>query len=188
MLSLISRDWWVFALRGVAAILFGILAIAWPGITLTVLVFLFGAYTFVDGISLLIALARGEADTRRHAWAVAIMGVLGIVASIVTLVFPGITALSLLYLVAFWAIAMGTFQVIAAIALRREIDGEFWMGLGGVMSVVFGIVLIVSPGTGLLALVWLLGAWAIMFGASSLGLAYRLHGIGATQRTPASAS
>jgi uncharacterized membrane protein HdeD (DUF308 family) len=188
MLSLISRDWWVFALRGVAAILFGVLAFAWPGITLTVLVFLFGAYTFADGISLLIALARGEADARSNAWAVGIMGVLGIVASIVTLVWPGITALSLLFLVAVWAITMGVFQVVAAIALRREIEGEFWMGLGGVMSVVFGIVLIVSPGTGFLALVWLLGAWAIAFGASCLGLAYRLHGIDATRRTPVSAS
>jgi uncharacterized membrane protein HdeD (DUF308 family) len=188
MLSLISRDWWVFALRGVAAILFGVLAFVSPGITLTALVYLFGAYAFVDGATLLIALARGEAGARKNAWSVGIMGVLGIVISIVTLVWPGITALSLLFIVAFWAITMGVFQVVAAIALRREIEGEFWMGLGGVMSVVFGIVLIVSPGTGLLALVWLLGAWAIVFGASSLGLAYRLHGIDATRRTPASAS
>jgi uncharacterized membrane protein HdeD (DUF308 family) len=185
MLSLISRDWWIFALRGVAAILFGIVAFASPGITLATLVLLFGAYAFVDGIALLIALARGDAGARRHAWSVGIMGVLGIVASIVTFVWPGITALSLLYLVAVWAITMGVFQVVAAISLRREIEGEFWMGLGGVMSVVFGISLIVSPGTGLVALVWLLGAWAIVFGASSLGLAYRLHGLGATQRKSA---
>jgi uncharacterized membrane protein HdeD (DUF308 family) len=185
MLSLISRDWWIFALRGVAAILFGIVAFASPGITLATLVLLFGAYAFVDGIALLIALARGDAGARRHAWSVGIMGVLGIVASIVTFVWPGITALSLLYLVAVWAITMGVFQVVAAISLRREIEGEFWMGLGGVMSVVFGISLIVSPGTGLVALVWLLGAWAIVFGASSLGLAFRLHGLGATQRKSA---
>ena len=169
MLSLISRDWWVFALRGVAAILFGIMAIASPEITLAALVLLFGAYAFVDGVALLIALARGEAGARRHAWSVGIMGVLGIVASIVTFVWPGITALSLLYIVAFWAIATGVFQTVAAVALRREIEGEFWMGLGGVMSVVFGIFLIVSPGTGLIALVWLVGFWAIVFGASSLG-------------------
>jgi uncharacterized membrane protein HdeD (DUF308 family) len=185
MLSLISRDWWIFALRGVAAILFGVVAFASPGITLATLVLLFGAYAFVDGIALLIALARGDAGARRHAWSVGIMGVLGIVASIVTFVWPGITALSLLYLVAIWAITMGVFQVVTAISLRREIEGEFWMGLGGVMSVVFGISLIVSPGTGLVALVWLLGAWAIVFGASSLGLAYRLHGLGATQRKSA---
>jgi uncharacterized membrane protein HdeD (DUF308 family) len=188
MLSLISRDWWVFALRGIAAILFGILAFASPGITLATLVLLFGAYAFVDGVSLLIALARGDAGARRHAWSVGIMGVLGIVASIVTFVWPGITALTLLYLVAIWAITMGVFQVVAAIALRREIEGEFWMGLGGAMSVVFGILLVVSPGTGLVALVWLVGAWAIVFGASSLGLAYRLHGVDAALRKPTSAS
>lgn len=188
MLNLISRDWWVFALRGVAAILFGIGALVWPGLTLTVLVLLFGAYAFVDGVALLIALARGEAGARRHAWAVGIMGVLGIVASIVTFVWPGITALSLLYLVAFWAITMGAFQVVAAIALRREIEGEFWMGLGGVMSVIFGILLIASPGTGMLALVWMVGFYAILFGVSSLGLAYRLRGIAAAQPKPATAS
>jgi uncharacterized membrane protein HdeD (DUF308 family) len=187
MLNLISRDWWVFALRGVAAILFGVLAFASPGITLATLILLFGAYAFVDGVALLIALARGEAGARRHAWAVGIMGVLGIVASIVTFVWPGVTALSLLYLVAIWAIAMGVFQVVAAIALRREIEGEFWMGLGGVMSVVFGIFLLVSPGTGLLTLVWLLGFWAVVFGFSSLGLAYRLRGIKAALDKPAEA-
>jgi uncharacterized membrane protein HdeD (DUF308 family) len=188
MLTLIARDWWVFALRGVAAILFGIMAIAWPGITLTALILLFGAYAFVDGVALLVALARGERGARRHAWTVGVMGLLGIVASIVTFVWPGITALSLLYLVAFWAIAMGVFQVGAAIALRREIEGEFWMGLGGVISVIFGSLLIVSPGTGLVALVWLLGFWAIAFGASSLGLAYRLHGLASALQKPASAS
>jgi uncharacterized membrane protein HdeD (DUF308 family) len=188
MLSIISRDWWVFALRGVAAILFGVLAFASPGITLATLVLLFGAYAFVDGVSLLIALARGDAGARRHAWSVGIMGVLGIVASIVTFVWPGITALTLLYLVATWAITMGVFQVVAAIALRREIEGEFWMGLGGVMSVVFGVLLVASPGTGLVALVWLVGAWAIVFGASSLALAYRLHSLDAALRKPTSAS
>jgi uncharacterized membrane protein HdeD (DUF308 family) len=188
MLSLVSRDWWVFALRGVAAILFGILAFVSPGITLATLILLFGAYAFVDGVSLLIALARGDAGARRHAWSVGIMGVLGIVASILTFVWPGLTALTLLYVVAIWAITMGVFQVIAAIALRREIDGEFWMGLGGVLSVVFGILLVVSPGTGLVALVWLVGAWAIAFGISSLGLAYRLHGVDAALRKPTSAS
>jgi uncharacterized membrane protein HdeD (DUF308 family) len=117
---------------------FGILAFFWPEATLTVLVFLFGAYVLVDGVSLLVALARGDALARRHAWAVGIMGVLGIVAGIATFLWPDATALSLLYLVALWAIGMGTFQVIAAIQLRREIENEFWMALGGVASVAFG--------------------------------------------------
>ena len=179
MLGLVARDWWVFAIRGVAAIAFGILAFIWPETTLAVLVFLFGAYVLVDGASLLIALIRGDNVARRHAWAVGIMGVLGIVAGVATFAWPGLTALSLLYLVAFWAIAMGTFQVIAAVVLRRELEGEFWMALGGVVSIVFGAFLVAFPGAGLLSLVWLVGIWSVVFGASSLGLAYRLHGLDA---------
>lgn len=178
MLSLISRDWWIFAVRGLAAILFGVMALAWPSATLAVLILLFGAYALVDGIALLISLARGDAVARRHAWTFGIMGVLGIAASVVTFFVPGVTALSLLYIVAVWAIAMGVFQGVAAIALRHEIDGELWMGLGAILSVVFGTLLIVSPGAGLLTLVWIVGFWAIAFGISSLGLAYRLHGLG----------
>jgi len=179
MLGLVSRHWSVFAIRGIAAIVFGILAFIWPVTTLAMLVILFGAYVLVDGVALLVALDRGEALARRHAWAVGVMGVLGIVAGIVTFAWPGLTALSQLYLVAFWALAMGTFQVVAAVALRRELDGEFWMALGGVMSIVFGALLAVFPGEGLLSLVWLVGIWSVAFGVSSLGLAYRLHGINA---------
>ena len=178
MLGLVTRQGWVFAIRGIAAIVFGILALIWPAATLAVLVYLFGAYVFVDGVTLLVALARGDALARRHGWSVGIMGVLGIGAGIFTFTSPGLTALSLLYLVAFWAIAMGTFQVVAAIALRRELDGEFWMAMGGVASIVFGALLIVAPGAGLLSLVWLVGIWSVVFGVSSLGLAYRLHQLG----------
>ena len=177
MLNLVSRDWWVYAVRGVAAILFGTVALVWPGPTLAVLVLMFGAYAFVDGIALLVALARGDALARRHAWATGLSGVLGIVISVATLLWPGITALGLLYLVAIWAISTGILQIVAAIEFRREIDGEIWMILGGVLSIVFGSLLVVFPGTGLLSLVWLVGFYAIVFGFSSLGLAYRLHGI-----------
>jgi uncharacterized membrane protein HdeD (DUF308 family) len=177
MLSLVARDWWVYAVRGVAAILFGILALVWPGPTLTVLVLLFGAYAFVDGVALLVALARGDVLARRHRWTTGLMGVLGIAVSVVTLLWPGITALTLLYLVAIWAIAIGILQIVAAIEFRREIDGEFFVVLGGIFSIVFGGLLVAFPGTGLLALVWLVGFWAELFGLSSLGIAYRLHGI-----------
>jgi uncharacterized membrane protein HdeD (DUF308 family) len=188
MLGLVARDWWVFAIRGIGALVFGILAFVWPQTTLTVLVYLFGAYVLVDGVSLLIALVRGDPVARRHGWAVAIMGVLGIVVGVVTFVAPGLTALSLLYLVAFWAIATGTFQVIAAVALRRELDGEFWMALGGVASIVFGALLVAFPGDGLITLVWLVGIWSVVFGVSSLGLAYRLHAIDAALPAPAAES
>lgn len=176
MLSLIARDWWVFLVRGIAAIVFGLMALVWPAATLLVLVIMFGAYVLVDGVTLLVALIRGDALARRHAWAVGIMGTLGIVAGVLAFAWPDATALTLLWVVAFWAILMGAFQMIAAIALRREIDGEFWMGLGGLGSVVFGAVLMLFPGAGLLSLTWLVGFWAIAFGASSVGLAFRLRG------------
>ena len=175
MLSLVSRDWWVYAVRGIAAILFGIMALIWPAPTLAVLVLLFGAYAFVDGVAMLVALARGDTLARQHKWATGLMGVLGIVAAIVTLVLPGMTALTLLYVVAIWAIAMGSLQIVAAIEFRREIDGEFFMVLGGLLSIAFGGLLVAFPGTGLLSLVWLVGFWAELSGFSSLGIAYRLH-------------
>jgi uncharacterized membrane protein HdeD (DUF308 family) len=177
MLKLVSRDWWVYAVRGVAAILFGTAALVWPGPTLAVLVIMFGAFAFVDGIAMLVALARGDVLARRHAWATGLSGVLGIVIAVATLFWPGITALTLLYLVAFWAISTGILEVAAAIEFRREIKGEIWMILSGVLSIVFGSLLVLFPGTGLLSLVWLVGFYAIVFGCSSLGLAYRLHGI-----------
>jgi uncharacterized membrane protein HdeD (DUF308 family) len=139
----------------------------------------------VDGVALLVALARGDAVARRHARSFGIMGVLGIVVGVITFLWPELTALSLLYLVAFWSIAMGTFQVIAAIALRRELDGEFWMAIGGVASIVFGVLLIAFPGEGLISLVWLVGIWSGVFGVSSLGLAYRLHEIASALPAPA---
>jgi uncharacterized membrane protein HdeD (DUF308 family) len=177
MLSLVSRDWWVYAIRGIAAILFGIMALVWPGPTLAVLVLLFGAYAFVDGVVLLVALARGDVLARSHKWITGIMGALGIAVAIATLIWPGITALTLLYLVAFWAIAMGTLQIVSAIEFRREIDGEFFVVLGGILSIGFGGLLVAFPGAGLLSLVWVVGFWAELFGFSSLGIAYRLHGI-----------
>ncbi|HEY4752122.1 MAG TPA: HdeD family acid-resistance protein [Candidatus Limnocylindrales bacterium] len=177
MLSLVSRDWWVYAIRGIAAIVFGILALVWPGPTLAVLVLLFGAYAFVDGVTLLVALARGDVLARRHKWATALMGALGIIASIVALVWPGMTALTLLYLVAIWAISTGFLQIVAAIEFRREIDGEGWMVLGGILSIVFGGLLVAFPGSGLVTLVWMVGFWAELFGFSSLGVAHRLRGI-----------
>lgn len=175
MLAQMGRYWWVLAVRGIAAILFGALAFVLPELTLTVLVALFAAYLLVDGVMLLVSLIRGDRAARRSVWAVAIMGVLGVVAGIAAFLWPGITALVLLFLVAFWAISMGVFQVVAAIRLRREIEGEFWMALGGLISIAFGVFLVVSPGAGLLSLVWLVGLWAIAFGVTNLVLAWRLR-------------
>lgn len=177
MLAHMARYWWVLAVRGIAAVLFGVLAFVLPELTLAVLVALFAAYLLVDGVMLLVSLVRGDRAARRSVWAVAIMGVLGVVAGIAAFLWPGITALVLLFLVAFWAISMGVFQVVAAIRLRREIEGEFWMALGGIISIAFGVFLLVSPGAGLLSLVWLVGIWAVAFGITNLVLAWRLRSI-----------
>jgi len=177
MLGLITRDWWVYALRGAAAIVFGILALAWPGPALAALVFLFGAYAIVDGASLLIALARGDVLARSHAVATALMGIAGIAFGVAAWVWPDVTALSLLYLVAVWAITVGALQIVSAIEFRRVIHGEGWMAVGGALSILFGAVLIANPGSGLVSLVWLVGLWAIASGAASVAFAVRLRGL-----------
>lgn len=175
MLELLGRNWWILAIRGIVAILFGVLAFVQPGLTLAVLVALLAAYLLVDGASLLISLVRGDPEARRSGWTVGVMGVVGIVAGIAAFVWPGVTALSLLYVAAFWAIFMGVFQIAAAIRLRKEIEGELWLALGGLVSIVFGVLLVVNPGAGLLSLVWLVGIWAVLFGITNLVLAWRLR-------------
>ena len=168
----LARHWWVIGLRGLAAILFGILAFAWPGITLTVLVFLFGAYALVDGVLGIVAAFRGD---EHHRVVLALEGIVGVVAGIVAFAWPLITALVLLYIIAFWAIITGVLEIIAAVRLRRTITNEFGLIIGGILSVVFGVILIVAPGAGALAVVFLIGAYAIIFGITLLGFAWRLR-------------
>ena len=177
MLATMSKNWWLVAIRGIAAIAFGILAFIWPGITLLVLVYLFAAYALVDGISALLAIIRGEPEARRNGWALAIIGIAGIIAAIGTLIYPDITAVVLLNFVAAWAIVSGIFQIAAAVRLRKEIEGELLMALSGVASIAFGALLIVFPGTGLLTLVWLVAAWSIVFGVILVALAWRLRNL-----------
>ena len=171
MVIVLSRNWWTLALRGLFAVLFGIMAFAWPGITLGALVLLYGAYAFADGV-LAIAAALVGRTVGVPWWALLIEGLAGIGVGIITLLWPGITALVLLYLIAFWAVVTGVFEIVAAIRLRKEIRGEWLLALSGVLSVLFGVALIVSPGTGALAVVWLIGTYAIVFGALMIALAF----------------
>ena len=166
----VAERWWAIALRGVAAILLGILAFVWPGLTLVVLVIMLGAYLLVDGVLGLIAGATSRS------WLLLVEGVLGVIAGILTLLWPAITAVVLLVLIAVWAILTGAAELYAAVRLRRLIKNEWLLILGGLASVVFGILLLVRPGAGLLALVWLVGVYAFVFGVLMLGLALRLRG------------
>jgi uncharacterized membrane protein HdeD (DUF308 family) len=181
----LSRTWWMLAVRGVAAVIFGLLALIWPQITLLALVLVFGAYALVDGVFSLVAAARGrELAGGSRGWLI-LEGLLGIAAGIVAIVWPDITALALLWVIAAWAVVTGVLEIVAAIRLRRVLDNEWLLIVAGALSVVFGLILIIWPGSGAIGLVWLIGIYAIAFGIVLLGLALRLRGLGRRLATPA---
>ena len=170
-----AGHWWALALRGVFGILFGLAALVRPGIALGALILLFGAYALVNGAFALVGVFGG---TRRGTprWVLLLEGIVGILAGLFTLMYPGLTALALLYLVAAWAIVTGLAQIATAIRLRQEIRGEWALILGGVLSVLFGLLLAVLPGVGILSLIWLIGAYAIAFGVLMLIAAFMIRG------------
>jgi uncharacterized membrane protein HdeD (DUF308 family) len=172
MLHALARCWWLVLLRGIAAIVFGVLAFIWPGLTLVTLVLLYGAFVLVDGVLALAAAVMGGSMQPR--WWLALIGALGIIVGVLTFIWPGITALVLLVFIAAWSIILGIFQIIGAIRLRKEIDNEWMLILGGALSVLFGVVLLLRPGAGALALIWLIGAYAVVFGVLLVAFALRL--------------
>ncbi|MCW2504615.1 MAG: hypothetical protein JWO79_2899 [Actinomycetia bacterium] len=177
MLEALARNWGAVALRGGVAVLFGVLALVWPGMTVLVLVALFGAYALVDGVTALFTAIRGGPRAMgRRGWLV-LEGIAGLAAGILTLLWPGITAVVLVWLIGGWAVVTGVLEIAAAIRLRKEIEGEWMLILAGIASVFFGVLLIALPGPGALALAWLIGVYAIVFGVLELALALRLRRI-----------
>lgn len=176
MLGMITRNWWTVGLRGVAAILFGVAALVWPGLTLQVLVLLFGAFAMVDGAFTLFWAIDSREHNKRW-WAMALGGLSGIVLGVLTFLWPAVTGLVLLYFIAAWAIVTGVLEIVAAIELRRLITGEWAMVLGGILSIAFGVMMAVFPGAGAVGLVWAIGIYAIAFGILLLVLAFRLRSI-----------
>ncbi len=172
-LEQLGKNWGWIALRGAAAVIFGVLAFAWPGKTVFVLVLFFGAYALVEGIFALIGAFRVR-DRGRPTWTFVAIGLLGIAAGILTFLWPGITAFALLTLIAMWAFFMGIFQIVAAVRLRKEIDHEWLLGLSGVLSVIFGAVMLARPVEGLIAIVWVIATYSVVFGILLLVLAFRL--------------
>jgi uncharacterized membrane protein HdeD (DUF308 family) len=172
MLHSLAANWWALALRGLVAVLFGLLTFFLPGMTLAILVILFGAYALVDGIFNVVAFFR----VASHHWAFLVEGVLGIIAGVITFTWPAITAIVLLYLIAFWAIFTGIFEIIAGIRLRKVITNEWLLLVMGVLSLLFGVLILFAPGLGALAIVLWIGAYALVFGIFLLALAFRLRG------------
>jgi uncharacterized membrane protein HdeD (DUF308 family) len=177
MVRTLAQYWWVILLRGIFAILFGLAAFIWPGPTVAALILLFGAYALVDGIFAVIAGIQQYGERNRW-WAVVLEGVAGIALGVLTFLWPGVTGLVLLYFIAAWALTTGIFEIAAAIRLRKEIEGEWMLILAGAASVLFGLLLILQPGSGALAVIWLIGAYAIVFGILYIILAFRLRGLG----------
>lgn len=174
MLHALAKCWWALLLRGIAAIIFGVLAFTWPGLTLVTLVLLYGAFALVDGVLSLIAAFSGSARPIPTWWLI-VVGLLGIGAGVVTFLWPGITAVLLVMFIGAWALVHGIFEIIGAIQLRKEIDNEWMLILGGVLSVLFGIVVLAAPGAGAVGLVWAIAAYSILFGITFVVLALRLR-------------
>jgi len=172
----LARNWWVLALRGIAGVLFGIGAFVWPGATLAALILVFGAYLFIDGIFAVVA-GIGMRRQMDRWWLLVLEGAAGIILGVLTFRSPDTTALVLLTVIAAWAIVTGIFEIAAAVRLRKLIANEWLMILSGVVSIVFGALLIVQPSAGAIAIIWLLGAYALLFGILTLMLALRVRGM-----------
>lgn len=172
----LARNWGWIVLRGIAAILFGILSFIWPGISLAALVLLFGAYALVDGVLALIAAFKIRFGGKPM-WPLAIVGAFGVAAGICTFMWPGITALVLLSFIAVWALITGLLQIVAAIRLRKVIENEWMFVLSGALSVAFGLLMLIRPGAGALAVIWIIAFYATLYGVFLLLLGLRMKGL-----------
>ena len=177
MLKQLTQNWWAVLLRGAIAILFGALALVWPRLTLEILVLFFGAYVVVDGIFAIIAALTHRSGHDRW-WVLLLEGLVGIGAGIITFLLPTVATLALIYLISIWAIVTGVLEIIAAIGLREEIQGEWLLAIGGSISLILGVLLVIFPSAGEVTIIWLIGAYAILFGALLLGLGLRLRKLG----------
>jgi uncharacterized membrane protein HdeD (DUF308 family) len=172
MLQLLAKNWWVLELRGALTVAFGLVALFLPGITLGALILVFGFYALVEGVLLLAATFNRQ---NQHWWITLLEGILGIAAGIVTLVWPGITTIALLSIIAVWALLTGVLEIVGAIRLRREIRGEWSLVLSGIVSLLFAVALMVNPAAGALAIVWIIGIYAIVFGILMIVTGAKVH-------------
>ena len=176
LIETLKRHWWVPVIRGIAAVLFGIMALVYPGLTVAVLVLLFGAWILVDGVFRVIGAIGHRASDKEWGFDL-IIGIMGIIIGFLTFHAPRITALALIIYIAAWALMIGATEIALAIKLRREIKGEWFLILMGLLSIVFAVMLLWNPLPGALALVWLIGSYAIVFGFLAIILGFRLRSL-----------
>jgi len=189
MIKAISKYWWVFALRGLITIAFGFAALLWPALTIGVMVLLFGFFALFEGL-LTILTSFGKGD-EKGGWTLLLEGVVGLLVCVIVLLgtsigsilWPKVAAVMLVYYIAGWAILAGLFKIITAIRIRAEVKGEWALGLSGLISILVGLILILRPGTGVLAVAWLIGIFAIILGIFELFLGLKFRGIGSGLKT-----
>lgn len=176
ILAGLAKNWWLILLRGICAVIFGVLTFVWPGVTLVTLVLLYGFFALADGaLALFAAITGDKGDTPAPRWWLAAIGILGICAGVLTLLWPGMTAMVLLVFIAAWSIATGIMQIVGAIRLRKEIEDEWLLIASGALSVLFGLLLLAWPGAGALAMVLVIGSFAILYGLLSITFSLRLR-------------
>ena len=174
IMRVMAANWWMVLLRGIAAILFGIVTLISPGLTLFALLMVFGAYAVFDGVMALVTAFQRRAEDDRW-WAWALDGVLSIAIGLMALFWTGATALAFIIWMAIWGVIAGVFRIVAAIRLRHEIEGEWALALSGLLLVIWGVLMATLPAAGLLSLAWLIGTFAILIGLSLVVLAFHLR-------------
>ncbi len=176
LVRVMADNWWVALLRGIAAILFGLMALIWPGLTVYALLIVFGAYAVFDGVMAIIVGFQRKSDDDSW-WSWALDGFLSIVIGLMALFWPEATALAFVIWMAAWAVVAGIFRIIAAIRLRKEIEGEWALGLSGLLMVIWGVLMALIPAAGLLSLAWLIGVFTLLIGGVMVVLSFRLRGM-----------
>lgn len=178
MAEILRKSWWLLVLRGVAAIVFGVLTFVWPGPTLAALVILFGVYALVEGTFAIATGVFGGPLSGSSRWLLALEGLAGVIIGVMTFFAPNITVVGLLYYIGAWAIVTGIFEVVAAIQLRKEISDEWRLIFDGILSLALGVLVFIYPGASALSILWLIGIYAVVFGATTVALGLRLKRLG----------
>jgi uncharacterized membrane protein HdeD (DUF308 family) len=176
MIETLKRHWWVPVIRGIAAIVFGIIAFAYPGLTIATLVLFFGAWVLVDGIFRVVGAIGHRASDPDWGWHI-VIGIVGIIVGLLTFHLPQITALALIIYIAAWALMIGATEIAFAIKVRREIKGEWFLVLMGLASILFAVLLLWNPVAGAAAVIWLIAWYAVVLGILAIFFGFRLRSL-----------